>query len=141
MKEILIGLLLWIGSNSHYNTNIPAPTVIFMNEQEMNKVYYKGQEPVGELHGFYNLEQDVIILKDTWDRRNPWDLSILLHELVHYVQDMNDIQFQCNMEMEKMSWPLQQKYLIEVHNFEWDYDGLWHMMVSNCPDIYNGATD
>jgi hypothetical protein len=45
------------------------------------------------------------------------------------------------MEMEQMSWPLQQEYLMEVHNFEWDYDGLWHLMVSNCPDIYNGATD
>ena len=141
MKEILVGLLLWIGSNSHYNINVPVPTVIFMNEQEMNRVYYKGREPIGELHGFYNLEKDVIILKNTWDRRNPWDLSILLHEVIHYVQDINEIQFQCNMEMEKLSWPLQQKYLIEVHGIQWDYDGLWQMMVSNCPDIYNGATD
>ena len=141
MKEILTALLLWIGANSNYNTDVPVPTVIFMNEQEMNQAYYKGQEPVGELHGFYHLEQDIIILKDTWDRHNPWDLSILLHEVVHYVQDINEIQFQCNMEMEQMSWPLQQEYLMEVHNFEWDYDGLWHLMVSNCPDIYNGATD
>ena len=50
MKEILIGLLLWIGANSHYDTNIPIPTVIFMNEQKMEQMYYKDREPIGELH-------------------------------------------------------------------------------------------
>ena len=65
MKEILVGLLLWIGANSHYDTNVPLPTVVFMDEVAMNHMYYKGQKPIGELHGFYNLEKDVIILKDT----------------------------------------------------------------------------
>ena len=55
MKEILVSLLLWIGANSHYNTDVPTPTVIFMNEDKMKQMYYKGQEPIGELHGFYNL--------------------------------------------------------------------------------------
>ena len=141
MKEILTALLLWIGANSDYNTNIPFPTIIFMEQEKMEQIYYQGREPVGELHGFYDTQKDVIILQDTWDRRDPWDLSIMLHELVHYVQDINEIQFQCNREMEKQSWPLQQKYLLEVHSYTWDYDGLWHMMVSNCPDMYNGAVD
>tara|TARA_B100001093_G_scaffold354827_1_gene339369 strand:+ start:197 stop:622 length:426 start_codon:yes stop_codon:yes gene_type:complete len=141
MKEILIGLLLWIGANSDYNTNVPYPTIVFMDQAKMEHMYYQGRKPIGELHGFYHTQKDIIVLPDTWDRRDSWDLSILLHELIHYVQDMNSVQYECTMQMEKDSWPLQQKYLWEVHSYHWDYDGLWHMMVSNCPDIYNGATD
>ena len=141
MKEILVALLLWIGSNSDYNTDVPFPTILFMEQEKMEQMFYQGIKKHGELHGFYHTEKNFIVLPDTWDRRKPWDLSVLLHELIHYVQDTNNIEFKCNMEMERLSWPLQQKYLIEVHNFKWDYDGLWHMMVSNCPDIYNGAVD
>tara|TARA_Y100000748_G_C15325762_1_gene421966 strand:- start:305 stop:730 length:426 start_codon:yes stop_codon:yes gene_type:complete len=141
MKEIITALLIWIGANTTYNVDVPLPNVYFMDQTQMNHLYYKHHEPIGELHGFYNLEKDFIVLRDTWDRRDAWHLSVLLHELIHYVQDMNNIQYECNMEMEKDSWPLQKKYLLEVHNYRWEYDGLWHMMVSNCPDIYNGAVD
>jgi len=34
--------------------------------------------------------------------------------------------------MEKDAWPLQKKYLKEVHNYIWDYDILWYMVISDC---------
>ena len=37
-------------------------------------------------------------------------------------------------EMEVDAWPLQQQYLKEQHNFEWEYDRLWHLMISQCSD-------
>ena len=45
---------------------------------------------------------------------------------------MNNIKFECVAEMEKEVWPLQKKYLKEVHNFDWDYDELWYKTVSSC---------
>ena len=141
MKEIVAALLLWIGANTDYNIQVSHPTIIFMPQSQMEKIYYGEHEPIGTLYGFYNMKEDFIVLQDIWNKNSPWHMSVLLHELIHYVQDQNNIQFQCNAEMERESWPLQQKYLKEIHNFEWDYDGLWHMMVSTCPDPYNGATN
>ena len=58
--------------------------------------------------------------------------GLLLHELLHYVQDMNNVKFKCIAEMEKEVWPLQQKYLWEVHQFRWEYDPLWYKTISSC---------
>ena len=138
MKEILTALLLWIGTNSTYNIDIPLPTVIFMEQEQMEKIYYGPDKEVGagRLYGFYNLEKDIIVLQAGWDRNDPWHLSILLHEMVHYVQDTNNIEYQCVAQMEQESWPLQKQYLANVHNFHWEFDALWHMVISSCQDNF-----
>jgi len=134
MKEILIALMLWIGANTNYNTDVPLPSIEFKSQIEMENLYY-GERPKreGELYGFYNIAKDVIVLPDTWDKNKPFDLGLLVHEMIHYLQDVNNIQFNCTAEMEVDSWPLQKQYLESVHNYHWEYDGLWHLMVSTCP--------
>ena len=133
MKEILTALMIWIGANSTLDTNHDIPVVMFLTQEQMDHLYYGEHEhEMDSLHGLYDIEDDVIILRDTWDRRKPWDLGVLLHEMVHYLQDQNGIQFQCLAHMEREAWPLQQKYLSEVHGVEWDYDRLWHLVISSC---------
>ena len=67
----------------------------------MNALYYKDNEhEPNNLHGMYNKEEDVIILPDTWDIRNPWDQGVLLHEMVHYYQDVNEMKFEKKDEVE-----------------------------------------
>ena len=133
MKEILTALMIWISANTFYNTDHPLPNVIFLKQAEMNALYYKDNEhEPNDLHGMYNKEENVIILPDTWDIRNPWDQGVLLHEMVHYYQDVNEMKFDCSQEMEQDAWPIQQFYLKKVHNYDWDYDQLWYMMISTC---------
>lgn len=138
MKEIITALIIWLGANSDFNVNMDVPTVVFLSQDQMELQYF-GESHTGdhsELHAFYDTQKNIIVLPDTWDRRKPWDLSVLLHELVHYVQDQNNTEFNCMQEMEQESWPLQQRYLTEVHGVEWNYDKLWHLMVSNCGDPF-----
>jgi len=137
MKEIITSLLIWLGANSDFNVNMDIPVVLFLPQDQMEQRYFGDTENHGELHAFYDIEKNIIILPNTWDRRDPWDLSVLLHEMIHYVQDQNETEFNCTAEMEKDSWPLQQKYLLEIHDFKWDYDKLWYLMVSSCSDPFN----
>jgi len=132
MKEILIALMIWIGANTDYNTDVPLPVVEFKTQVEMESLYYGERKKEGELYGFYNIEKDIIVLPDTWDGTRPFDLGLLVHEMIHYLQDVNKIQFQCVAEMEVDSWPLQKQYLESVHNYHWEYSGLWHLMISQC---------
>ena len=133
MKEILTALMIWLSANTFYSTDHPLPNVIFLSQAEMNALYYKDNEhEPSDLHGMYNKEEDVIILPDTWDIRNPWDQGVLLHEMIHYYQDMNEMKFDCTQEMEQDAWPIQQFYLKKVHNYDWDCDQLWYMMISTC---------
>jgi hypothetical protein len=46
------------------------------------------------------------------------------------------MEFPCTQEMEKDSWPIQQFYLKSVHDYDWDYDQLWYIMISNCSDPF-----
>ena len=133
MKEILIALMIWIGANTDYNTDVPLPVVEFKTQVEMESLYYgERKREEGDLYGFYNLKKNIIILPDTWDSARPFDLGLLVHEMIHYLQDVNKIQFQCVAEMEADAWPLQKQYLENVHEFHWEYNGLWHLMISQC---------
>ena len=137
MKEILTALMIWIGANSTLDTNHDIPVVLFLTQEQMEQMYYGEHEHEKDsLHGLYDIEDDVIILPDTWDRRKPWDMGVLLHEMVHYLQDQNEIKFACMANMEREAWPLQQKYLSEIHGVDWQYDDLWHHMISTCRDGY-----
>ena len=137
MKEILIALMLWIGANTDYNINVPLPTVAFIKQVEMEKLYYGERTQEGELYGFYNLKNNVIILPDTWNSAKPFDLGLLVHEIIHYLQDVNNIQYRCTAEMEIDAWPLQKQYLANVHGYHWEYNGLWHLMISQCQNPSN----
>lgn len=137
MKEILTAMIIWLGANSNLDTNHDVPLVIFLPQDQLNHMYYKDSAHDGnKLHGLYDRDKDTIFLPDTWDRRRPWDLGVLLHEMMHYLQDQNEIKFSCVQEMERDVWPTQRKYLREVHDYEWEYDELWYWMVSNCTNGY-----
>ena len=138
MKEILTALMIWLGANTPFDTNHDIPNVLFLTQSQMETLYDpEGQKEFpNQLHGLYDQESDTIILPETWDRRDPWDMAVLLHEMVHYLQDMNNLEFNCTAEMEKDAWPIQQKYLKDQHDYVWEYDGLWYMVISTCADPF-----
>ncbi len=85
MKEIIAWLMLWLGTNTYLNADHPHPTVILMPQAEMNSLYFKDNDHEPDsLHGLYNKEDDTIILPDDWNKDDPFDMSVLLHELVHW---------------------------------------------------------
>ena len=139
MTEILTALMIWLGANTTLDTNHDIPKVLFLPQAEMEALYYpENQEKFpNKLHGLYDQESDTIILPDDWDRRDAWDMGVLVHEMVHYLQDVNNVKFNCTAEMEKDAWPIQQKYLKDRHDYDWEYDGLWFMVISTCTDPFN----
>ena len=133
MKELLVSLMLWIGANTSYSVDLSLPEVIRMDRAPLEYQYFQGKVPKdSDIHGFYNLKDKKIYIRGEYPLGHPWAQGLLLHELLHYVQDMNREVFLCIAEMEKDVWPLQQKYLKEVHNYDWEYDALWYIVISTC---------
>ena len=131
MKELIAFLLLWIGAETNYNVNLETPRVVQLTQQELNTMYYtEDTHPSGHLHAFYDPKTDTIYLNKYFNIHDPFQKGVLLHELIHYVQDSNDVigpgkPFECMRALEEEAYPLQQKYLLEVHGIAWDYDELW----------------
>tara|TARA_B100001057_G_C22841061_1_gene947119 strand:+ start:1191 stop:1619 length:429 start_codon:yes stop_codon:yes gene_type:complete len=142
MKELIAFLLLWIGAETNYNVNLDAPRIIQLTQQELNTLYYKeDQQPHGHLYAFYDPKTDTVFLNKDFDIHDPFQKSVLLHELIHYVQDNNDVvgpdkRFTCIRAMEEEAYPLQKKYMLEVHGVNWKYDELWVKLLSSCEDLY-----
>ena len=141
MKELIASLLLWIGAETNYNVDLVHPEIKMMTQLELeHKFYGHDKTPSGTLYAFYDPEHDVIYLNVEFDRFNAFDKGVLLHELLHYVQDKNEIvgkKFQCMRETELEVYPLQKKYLLEVHGVVFDYDELYVKLQSTCnPNMY-----
>ena len=137
MKEILAWLMIWLGTNTYFNADHPQPNVVLLPQAEMNALYYQDNDHEPDsLMGLYDKERDLIILPDDWDHTDPFDVSVLLHELVHYLQDVNGMTFECTAEMEKDAWPIQETFLKKVYDYDWEYDKLWYLMISNCDPEY-----
>ena len=135
MKTLIAFLLLWIGSETNYNVNIPAPNVVKVSEQELITMYYGNQTADSTVHALYDTETDTIYLKDTFNMYDVFDKGILMHELMHYIHDVNGAvgtKFRCLAESEAEIYPLQKKYLLEVHGVKWEYDPMYLKVISSC---------
>ena len=134
MKSVIAFMLLWIGANTNYNVDLPHPTVVMMTQTELEHRYGNDHGPGGgTVKGFYSTKSDTIYINNDFDIHDPWKKSVLFHELMHYVQDQNGFEANCVQEWEKEVYPLQKKYMLEVHGLNWDYDPMWYKLISTCP--------
>ncbi len=135
MKTLIAFIMLWIGSETDYNTNIPHPKVLMVSESTLTKMYYGNKEVQDEIHALYNTESNTIYIKDTFNLYNVFDKGVLMHEIMHYVHDMNGAvgtKFDCMAQSEAEIYPLQKKYLLEVHGVKWEYDPMYLKVISSC---------
>ena len=135
MKTLIAYLLLWIGSETDYNTLIPHPTVKMVSESTLIQMYYDGATPDSKVHALYDTKTDTIYLKDTFNMYDVFDKGVLMHEVMHYVHDMNNAvgtRFKCLAQSEAEIYPLQKKYLLEVHGVKCEYDPMFLKVISSC---------
>jgi hypothetical protein len=116
MNELLLGLLVWIGDNTPYLAELPAPQVTLVSESELCQAY--GVERLADcrvlgLRAFYD-KQGTIFLREGFDPDDPVDQSRLLHELIHHVQwDNGANEYRCLGHLEHEAYTLQDTWLIE----------------------------
>jgi hypothetical protein len=60
---------------------------------------------------FYSKSEHLIYLADSWNKDDPVDQSILVHELVHHLQIEDHIQFACWGRYEAQAYELQIQWL------------------------------
>jgi hypothetical protein len=59
----------------------------------------------------YDFSRRTIFLSDNWTGTSPADQSILVHEMVHHVQNMTKMKFECPMAREKLAYKAQNRWL------------------------------
>ena len=113
MKELMISLLLWIGTNSTLMVEkVILPQVEFVSSEEMHRMFGMGEDCGGPtVKALYQIEDKIIYLQEDWDQYNLIDKSFLLHELIHHSQKLEG--YECREKREEEAYELQFKYLKE----------------------------
>jgi hypothetical protein len=73
----------------------------------------------------YEATTKTIYLRDNWSGDNPAELSVLVHEMVHHLQNAGNLKFECPQEREQTAYAAQERWLglfghDLLHDFEID---------------------
>jgi len=83
----------------------------------------------------YDDRSRTIYLHEGWNSANPADSSLLVHEMVHHLQNVADVTFACAEEREKDAYRAQRNWLeifgTTLEN-EFGIDAMTVMVRTNC---------
>jgi hypothetical protein len=119
MKILLTVIMTWLSSNFDLPTVHDHPEIRFVTQKEMVAVRFRGLvvDAANELDAareFVALYEDrtiTILLSDRWTSESPAELSVLVHELVHHIQNRAKLTYPCPEAREAVAYAAQEKWL------------------------------
>ncbi len=71
----------------------------------------------------YSDAAQTIYLADDWTGGTPAELSVLVHEMVHHLQNVGGLKYRCPQEREKLAYAAQERWLgLFGHSLERDFE-------------------
>ena len=140
MEQLMFALMAWIGAATGLPPAEDLPRLVFNTPQELQMLHYPGatyreDDGAPQAVALYNLEEGIIHLAQGWDVRDPVDLSVLVHELVHHMQASADVGYPCRGAMEKVAYDAQIDFLasMDIDLFEaMEINRLFYTILTSC---------
>lgn len=114
----------WICKNFDLPVTQKRPHIRFASKAELTQMrildrtqwdgfVHNEQEPSAERHvvSVYDTQSQTVYLPENWAGESAADQSILVHEMVHHLQKMAGISFECPAAREKIAYLAQDKWL------------------------------
>lgn len=114
MEPLLNAIMLWLSLNFALPLPIDQPLIRHVAPDRLVAIRnggMAGRASDRSVLGAYDARSRTIYLRDDWDSRNAADVSVLVHELVHYLQDRATLQFECPGVREASAYDAQQRWL------------------------------
>jgi hypothetical protein len=121
MDGLLTAIVLWLSANFALPPNFDHPKIEFLNSGEMNALRYGpllGRQPADQIDStrgntvaMYHHANRTIYLPVGWKGDTPAELSVLVHELVHHLQNASGARFECPQEREQTAYQAQDRWL------------------------------
>ena len=114
MEALINVITLWLALTSGLPSAPEYPQVRQLPAEQFARIVPGAEVANGgerTLLGLYDSRSKTIVLRDDWDSRNPADVSVLVHELVHYLQDRASLSYECAGQREALAYDAQQRWL------------------------------
>ena len=153
MDALLTAMVIWISANYALPASLEHPRIERVASIEMAGLRTKGllsalarQASVIEVQesffekrrdvvALYNDQTRTIYLSDKWTGATPSELSVLVHEMVHHLQNEAGAAYECPAEREKLAYEAQDKWLhLFGRNLEQEFEinGLALLVSTSC---------
>jgi hypothetical protein len=133
MEALLTAIVVWLAANLSVQANFELPHIEYASQARMIEMRFHvthsaaqsanavGQFP--DVVAIYDDNRRTIVLPEGWTGTTPAELSILVHEMVHHLQNVNGQKFECTAAREKPAYLAQDKWLKEFgHTLENDFN-------------------
>ena len=139
MNALLLAIVVWLSANFNLPATHALPEVEYRSAAQIAALRYKGlaapnfegnaASAQGERQGerqvvaIYDDRKRTIYLPEGWSADNPANLSVLVHEMVHHLQNVAGEKYSCPQEREDLAYTAQQRWLeLFGHNLEGDFE-------------------
>lgn len=124
-EDLLDEIVTWLASNFDLPAITERPAIEFASKVKLATMRFGDgalSESFTENDAFdelaqrqvvalYNNRSKAILLPDDWTGTSPADQSILVHEMVHHLQNLAKLTFECPRAREKLAYLAQDKWL------------------------------
>jgi hypothetical protein len=111
---ILVTLIMtWLSTNFDLPVTHKQPDIKFVTPHQMAEIRLGpfAASPRHELVAIYEDRSKTIFLSDRWTGATPADLSVLVHEIVHHLQNVGKLEYSCPEAREAIAYAAQEKWL------------------------------
>jgi hypothetical protein len=129
MQALLTVIVTWLSINFGLPAIYEHPRVAFVSAAAMSDLRtgrVASNEPAGvaaeaelvatlesgqDVHAFYDDRSETIYLPEGWTGTTPAEVSVLVHELVHHLQNAGGIKYNCPAARERPAYHAQTRWL------------------------------
>jgi hypothetical protein len=129
MNALLTAIVVWLAANFELAPSSEHPRIAMVPAREITFMRYKAfsmekRREIAALHddavgvemprqvvAIYDDAVRTIFLPDAWTGSTPAELSVLVHEMVHHLQNRAGSIYACPAAREKVAYRAQEKWL------------------------------
>jgi hypothetical protein len=116
MDALLTTIALWLTANFALPATSAHPRIAIVPPTEIAARHYCPSSQAapsgsGQIVAVYDGAQATIYLPTGWTGGTPAELSVLVHELVHHLQKMANLAYECPAAREELAYAAQEKWL------------------------------
>jgi hypothetical protein len=138
-EMLLVAIGAWLGAEFGLPPMVRLPAIERSSRRLMTGLRYGATwSPLADspdVIALYEEEAATIHLPEGWTGRTPAEMSMLVHELVHHLQSLGKIAYDCPEAREALAYRAQDRWLeLFGSNLETDFqiDGLTLLVRTNC---------
>lgn len=113
LEGLLDAVVTWLSHNFQLPANYEHPKIRLKPAEHISNIRYGAMNPGirRQVVAVYDDETATIFLTESWRGKSPADISILVHEMVHHLQNRAGLSYGCPQEREELAYAAQERWL------------------------------